>query len=640
MKKIFSSLNIQKIWDNIIQTIQRFPTSTSIIILISLCFFTLLHKELSDISAQNIVKAVLSLILTFFFSIGIDLNNESRKITWIKKYLLQLIAIGFGILFFFSFNSNMDSFENIIFFLLSMFGIIWFLFFAPYLKNIISNNGKQSVYYAYFYKIATLVLISYILGWVLFAWWAIAITTIETLFWLGSIIDGKIYGDWAIISLSIFTPLFTLNKIPSSSDFTKDSLTENAFFSILIKYVAVPFVMIYFIILYAYSIKVLLSFWDWPKWEVSWMVIGFSILGYMTYIFSYIFEAKHTLIKQFRKYFPYAVVPQVCMLFYAIYLRINQYDLTMNRYFIVIFGTWLLILSLYFIFSKRKYLWNIPALLTVFTIIISIGPWSVYNLPESRQLDRLENNLIQAGILKDSNIYPLENYNDIDSRLSWEIYDGIDYLCDFNNCETIKNIFSEQYSIIEAQDKKEFEEQKAKDIKKYQDDPDTYSYLSESEDDIYRGMSHWEIVSEISEYIKVQKHYDNGYINPTIYLSTKYNNHFPIDTSGWNSMMIMTNHSNNEAKNYAKIDIQEKTLQIIQNWTIKETIQIDSIIYTLKEYNHWSSLDTDKMTFEVSWEKYQTKIFFNNISFPNPQHQADSNQSRYYENVDGYVLIK
>jgi len=84
------------------------------------------------------------------------------------------------------------------------------------------------------------------------------------------------------------------------------------------------------------------------------------------------------------------------MLFYAIYLRINQYDLTINRYFVVVFGLWLLVISIYYIFSKKKHLSIIPAILTLFTIIISVGPWSVYSLPESRQLDRLKTNLEKA----------------------------------------------------------------------------------------------------------------------------------------------------------------------------------------------------------------------------------------------------
>jgi hypothetical protein len=88
------------------------------------------------------------------------------------------------------------------------------------------------------------------------------------------------------------------------------------------------------------------------------------------------------------------------MLFYAIYLRIAQYDITINRYFVVVFGIWLLLISIYYVLSKKKYLGNITVLLTLFTVIISVGPWSVYQLPESRQLERLKTNLIEANILQ------------------------------------------------------------------------------------------------------------------------------------------------------------------------------------------------------------------------------------------------
>jgi hypothetical protein len=102
------------------------------------------------------------------------------------------------------------------------------------------------------------------------------------------------------------------------------------------------------------------------------MVIGFSTFGYLIYMFSYIFEDINKFIKVYRKVFPFVVIPQLFMLFYAIYLRIAQYDITMNRYFVVVFGIWLSVISIYFIISKSKKLSFIPLILTIFTIIISI----------------------------------------------------------------------------------------------------------------------------------------------------------------------------------------------------------------------------------------------------------------------------
>jgi len=65
------------------------------------------------------------------------------------------------------------------------------------------------------------------------------------------------------------------------------------------------------------------------------------------------------------------VLPQILMLFYAIYLRIAQYDLTMNRYFVVVFGTWLTIISLYYTISKQKNILVLPATLTIISLLIS-----------------------------------------------------------------------------------------------------------------------------------------------------------------------------------------------------------------------------------------------------------------------------
>ena len=142
------------------------------------------------------------------------------------------------------------------------------------------------------------------------------------------------------------------------------------------------------------------------------------------------------------------------MLAYAISLRIGQYDITMNRYFVVIFGAWLLIVSLYLIFRTRKSLSFIVASLSVLSLFISVGPWSVFSLPFARQEARLIRNLEAAKILQESKIVPLSKASDISKELSNEIASGISYLCDFDNCERIKSLFPEQ---VELAKKKAYE---------------------------------------------------------------------------------------------------------------------------------------------------------------------------------------
>lgn len=187
-----------------------------------------------------------------------------------------------------------------------------------------------------------------------------------------------------------------------------------------------------------------MNFSDWPKGMISWMVIGFSAFGYLNYIFSKSYETGGKHVSLFRKYFPLVVLPQTLMLFYAIYLRIDQYDVTMNRYFVVIFGAWLVIVSLYLLLSNKKSMSLIPASLALISFVISVGPWSVFSLPLNRQYDRLIVNLEKAHILKDGVITPLKNTTDINADLSRDIASGIEYVCSYSDCALIRNLFPEQ----------------------------------------------------------------------------------------------------------------------------------------------------------------------------------------------------
>lgn len=320
---------------------------------------------------------------------------------------------------------------------------------------------------------------SAIVGGSLMALGSIAIASISALFDLSDIVQKyHIFENWSIVTFALITPLYGLLHIPRVQEIEKKNYDINRFFSFLIRFIATPFIVIYFIILYAYSVKVLMNFQDWPKGMISWMVVGFSTFGYLTYIFSKPYEVGNKIIFLFRKFFPYAVPAQIVMLSYAIYLRIAQYDLTMNRYFVVIFGVWLAIISLYYIVSQRKSLTCITASLALISLIISVGPWSVSTLPMNRQYNRLVHNLESAGMLKDGAI--AKKKTELTVTQENDIYSGIQYVCDYDRCEKIKSLFRAQLVGKEEASQKTWKE-------------NTYN-----KDKEYPGMTSWEIVNEVS----------------------------------------------------------------------------------------------------------------------------------------------
>jgi hypothetical protein len=66
-------------------------------------------------------------------------------------------------------------------------------------------------------------------------------------------------------SFTIIAAFFGLNEIPKKENFEGYYFNENHFSTFLVKYLAIPFIFTYFVILYAYCVKVLMNFSDWPK---------------------------------------------------------------------------------------------------------------------------------------------------------------------------------------------------------------------------------------------------------------------------------------------------------------------------------------------------------------------------------------
>ncbi len=606
MKHLFSSLSLVSLKDTFHRIMRRFPLPVILSLIITgIIVFLIASNTQNDYIATILVKIVISLSVVFFLSVGISLFCESdKKIDNFKKMLFQWAVLIFWVLFYLNMNTDIDNFETIIYVILTLVWTASLILFSPFISHFWLDK-KYKNYFEYFYKISVVFLFTWIVAIVLTLLWNGAILAVETLFDINYSSSWDIYGYWTTLALALFTPLFFLSEIPEQDFFKQKNHEESLFFSFLIRFIAIPFIYIYFCILYTYSVRLLLSFGDWPKWEISWLVIAFSIFWYLCYIFSYNFEVHksgHNAIVFFRKYFPYAVIPQIAILFYAIWLRIHQYDLTINRYFVVVFWLWLLGISLYFIISKPKSLIYIPASLTAIIVLISIGPWSVYNLPLERQLSRLENNLMQANILQNWEITPLENYSDIDDELSRQIYDGIEYICRFQTCSSLRDIFPTIMEEIET-----------KDFNDYQNATWDYQYYShitlknpEQIKKEYSGVSDWKYIQKISDTIKVRSYNPNNN-NDLEFIevnrSTPYDL-FPLNISWYEEMYDIDPSSSTSLK----IDMREEKL--IFSWENNQEIDSVNISELFTRLRAWWTSDWE-LLFEFSSDIRNYKILVN-----------------------------
>ena len=263
--------------------------------------------------------------------------------------------------------------------------------------------------------------------------------SLEYLFQLSVVEAGFQYH--AVACFMVIAPIFVLMRFPRG---TPDiaGFDDVRFLRILVCWMILPFIGICFIILYAYSIKVLANFSTWPRGEVSWLVIIFASVAYAGYIASQPFHLERWVMWG-RRIFPLLLLPQIAMLFYAISLRIDQYGWTINRYLVVVFGVWLLLLSLYDLWARQRgRLLFIPASLFVVIMVSTIEPWSMRAVSERSQLQRLETILLEEARLLTGN--HSENIESAVHVLSEEQFQSVQsiirYLCTYHECEVLYQI--------------------------------------------------------------------------------------------------------------------------------------------------------------------------------------------------------
>lgn len=606
---MFNNFKLNFFKESITKTLKRFPLQIIYLISINWLILYLVNFYSQWIEEWRIISLILTLILSFFLSIWIKFFNETikNKAVKITNYVLLVL---FWILFY-KYNTILD-FNNyeIISYILSAICIFCFLFFAPFIKQILKNDLNQNIFYAFVYKIWVVILSWIVIGWILLLLWMLTISTIEYLFSINDIVRNlNLYENWLTLSLVFFPALYCLWKLPLKEDFLQEHLNENKFISFLIKYISIPFIYIYFIILYSYSIKVILNFADWPKWEVSWLVIMFSIFWYIIYLFSYIHQENNKFIKTFRTFFPYVVLPQILMLFYSIYLRINQYDLTINRYLTVVFWITLAIISLYYIFSKRKSLHCIMIIVSLISVIISIWPWWIFSLPESRQENSLKEILLENSIINEKSEVNYENWKKLDSNVKNEIYSKIEYLCGLNNCRSVAKIFPNEYEEIKIEH---------------------YNSLSNEERISNPLPSKWKIIEWITSKLNIE-YSNNSKESWIITVSLPFWEVFPINVMWYSKILELENDKKtnweywyiNNNKLIIRFDKEEKVFDLSD---INKKIEL--LVTDKDKYSN------EDLTFILD---ENTKIIFTYYSF---KINGNNQKENYYSYNTWYILIK
>ena len=434
MKQRFS---IPHIIDRAKATVLRFPLAILVALVATILGIVVLHQE----NIEDYINVFLTLSFALPLAIGGVLFAEVRKLKPLDRGVTISVAVAF-LLVYYSLLPEIGRAHDDLYIRHAMwaFGFVLLITFIPF----IFQKSKEGVIRFWQYNrglIFTWILTGIWVG-ALMAGISIALGSIDFLFDIN--IDEKRYAEIWMILNGVFAPMFFLNRLPNKPvalDTSRPFPKEVRLFS---QFVLVPLVSAYFLILYAYTIRIVLTS-EWPEGQLAYMIIGFSFLGVLTYLALHPLREKLAWVRHAGTVLFAAMIPQVGMLFWALWFRVSEYGITENRYFVALFGLWLLGIAIFFLVRKQKDIRIIPVSLFVLAVLSSFGPWGAFFVSEWSQVDRLEGILIQNELLVDGKYQKPEGELNRDDQV--EISSIVRYLGQRHGFDAIESWFDAPFKI-------------------------------------------------------------------------------------------------------------------------------------------------------------------------------------------------
>jgi len=390
---------IQRLNEESLRAAHRFPLSLLSSILATILLIYIVEK---DSFTDNL--PLLNLLMTFALGIplffSVEIFSEKIKLSFNKKILFWGLGIVALLLIYLSFPTDLSPGTTR----------------APYIRYVIYNlalhltvsfvpfldKGNLEGFWNYNKTLFIRFVLAVFFSQVISTGITMAFGALDLLFDVK--MNPKTYTEIFILTYGIFNTWYFLAGIPRDFDKESSTGTYPKGLKIFTQFILIPLLLLYLAILYAYGAKIMFT-WDWPRGIVTYLIIAISILGIFTnlLLFPYQKEKEGGWIKSFYKAFYYLLIPLTALLFIAIWIRIEDYGLTVNRYIIVLMGIWLGLISLYFILGFKS-IKTVPISLAVAMLLASFGPWGMFSWSERNQVRRLENILTESGILENGRI--------------------------------------------------------------------------------------------------------------------------------------------------------------------------------------------------------------------------------------------
>lgn len=349
--------------DSWIQGVRRFPLSLMATLVASVCIM-MLSRDSRD--SEFTIKVLSTAALAFPSLMAARLFAESSSTNWIKWSGFIVVILCLAAWYLWGYESE---------------DVRMPYYFIPYLITahlLVGLSGylmkRDDVgFWVFNQELAVTWILGMVYGLILALGISAAVMAVEYLFEYKWYRD--IYADIFNWMLIVFSSFYFCSNVPKSLDQSLDEFDYHKLYQMVVKFIFIPLIILYFIILYSYGLKILFQ-WDLPKGWVSSLCLGFSAAGILVYLFNYylVHWDKSKLLGWYKKYFITSLIPVIILMFVAIYRRISDYGITEERYWVALACVWLILLVFNFVILKKSDLNFFPLSIGVVLIFSTMGP--------------------------------------------------------------------------------------------------------------------------------------------------------------------------------------------------------------------------------------------------------------------------
>lgn len=370
------------------------------------------------------------------------------------------------------------------------------------------------------------------------------------------------------------------------------------------QYVLIPLLLIYAVILYFYSAKILIN-WELPRGWVSYLVLAYSVVGILALLLVHPLKEDSTKswVKVFSKIFYYTLLPLIVLLFTAIFTRILEYGYTEPRYYVLLLAVWLTLVVLYFVFAKKPTIKFVSVSLFGFGLFALVFPYfNAFSVSKRSQKSELQKVLIQNNLLEKGTI-------DFNKKVS----------------DTVVDEVVSKFDFLEKRNEKEFLLQflKAEDQKILADTQKKINYYSIS-NDLRAKFKKIEYTKVNAEKERLEIYTSQKFTNVEGYQYVGKVNSFYHDevTFIGTDNFKMTNTYWKDKKIELKLNNKE-------TWNLGEVFEQKLNLYKGRA----GRIPVDEISAEKDLGNYHIKIMLENLVRENT-----NNENIYFD--DGFLLIR